>query len=276
MYLWLGIKTVLCTCSFDSKNNNFEKVRSQYEIAKAGKLPVAASESSGLARGKNASSFWTHNDSGGKAELYETDLTGKLLSVKKINGAVNTDWEDLAEEKDGTLYIGDFGNNSNTRRTLDIYKLPPNDAEVEKITFNYKDQKAFPPASSQLIYDCEAFFYSNKHLYLFSKNLSKGNQYVRLYQMPAEKGTYSLSPTDSIQINTQVTSADISPDGKTFALLTYGKVLLFGIDNGNINFKKPLGCFRVVRKQAEAILFLNDSDMLITNEQREVFRITRR
>ena len=275
MYLWLGVKTVFCTCLSDSKNNNFEKVRSQYEVRRTGTLPSAASESSGLARGKDVNSFWTHNDSGGKAELYEIDSAGKFLSVKKIDGATNTDWEDLAQEPDGTLYIGDFGNNNNTRRTLDIYKLPPNNADVEKIAFSYKDQKAFPPASDKLIYDCEAFFYSNKSLYLFSKNLSTGNHYVRLYQMPAEKGTYTLSPIDSIRINTQVTSADISPDGKTFALLTYGKVLLFGIENGNINFKRPLGCFRLVKKQAEAIVFLNDSDMLITNEQREIFRVTR-
>jgi hypothetical protein len=64
-----------------------------------------------------------------------------------------------------------------------------------------------------------------------------------LYQLPAESGDHILAPVDSIHINTQVTSADISPDGKTFALLTYGKILLFGVDNNRINFEKAIGLF---------------------------------
>lgn len=94
--------------------------------------------------------------------------------------------------------------------------------------------------------------------------------------MPSEQGNYTISPIDSIRIKTQVTSADISPDGKTFALLTYGKILLFGIEEGKINFKRPLGCFRIVRKQTEALIFLNNSDMLVTNEQKQIFRFTYR
>ncbi|TDE13769.1 hypothetical protein [Dyadobacter psychrotolerans] len=276
MYFWLAIKTVLATCDSDRKENGFKKVKSEYSISTVGKLPKIATESSGLAKGEKVNTFWTHNDSGGKPELYEIDPSGKLLSTKAIAGAENIDWEDLAREGDGTLYIGDFGNNDNNRQTLDIYKLPAGKSSAEKITFNYAGQKTFPPAAAGMIYDCEAFFYSSKNLYLFSKKGFKSDEYVRLYRMPAEPGNYSLSPVDSIQIETQVTSADISPDGKTFALLTYGKVLLFAIENGKIDFKLPTGCFRIVKKQAEALIFLNNSDMMLTNEQGQIFFITRR
>ena len=276
MYLWIAVKTVFCTCQPDHKINGFEKVKSQYKITKIGKLPIAANESSGLAKGKKPDSFWTHNDSGGKSELYEINSGGKLLSVKQIENAPNIDWEDLATEPDGTIYIGDFGNNSNTRKPLNIYKLGNEKSNVEKITFNYADQKDFPPLPNQQNYDCEAFFYNNKNLYLFSKRGIKTTHYVKLYQLASQPGDYSISPIDSIQIKTQVTSADISPDGKTFALLTYGKVLLFGIEDNKINFKKPLGCFKLVKKQSEALIFLNNTDMLITNEQRQIFRVTHR
>jgi hypothetical protein len=37
-----------------------------------------------------------------------------------------------------------------------------------------------------------------------------------------------------------------------------------------------VGCFKIVKKQVEAILFLNNKDMLITNEQGQIFRVTRR
>jgi len=271
----IAINTVLCTCNPDKRTNSFKKVRSHYKINKIGTLPSVANESSGIAKAGNGS-FWTHNDSGGKPELYEIDSTGKLLSIKVIPNSENTDWEDLTQDENGNVYVGDFGNNSNARRSLAVYKVPSAGSEIEKITFNYADQKEFPPSKNNYNFDCEAFFHHRENLYLFSKNLSPTNHFVRLYELSAQKGNYSIAPIDSIEIKTQVTSADISPDGKTFALLTYGKILIFGIDNGIINFKKPLGCFRFVRKQAEALIFVNNTDMIVTNEQRQIFRITYR
>ena len=270
------MKTVFCTCQPDARVNNFKKVRSNYKINKIGKLSAVVNESSGLAKGSNANSFWTHNDSGGKAELYEIDSTGKLLSTQKITNAINTDWEDLASDDRGTIYIGDFGNNANMRRSLNIYKISSPNQEPEKITFSYADQKEFPPKTENLNYDCEAFFYHEDRLYLFSKNRSKSSHVVKLYQLPSIPGNYSAQPTDSISIETQVASADISPDGKTFALLTYGKILLFEIRDGQVNFKKPKGCFRFVNKQSEALIFINNTDMLVTNEQGDLFKITYR
>jgi hypothetical protein len=276
MYLWVAVKTVLCSCNSDHKDNGFEKVRSDYKISKIGNLPSVVDESSGLANSTKPGSYWTHNDSGGKPELYEIDKKGKLLSTRTVLNAKNTDWEDLAEDRNGNLYIGDFGNNSNKRQDLNIYKLSDASDTPEKITFRYKNQTDFPPADSEMNYDCEAFFHVNNHLYLISKNRSKDHNRVFLYKMSDQPGSYTLAPTDSIDINSQVTSADISPDGRTFAVLTYGKILLFAVDNGLINFKQPAGCFKIVKKQVEAILFVNNSDMLITNEQGQIFRVTRR
>jgi hypothetical protein len=275
VYLLFALKTVFCTCTPDKRANGFDKVRSHYKISKIGKLPAVANESSGIARTQK-NSFWTHNDSGGKPELYEIDSTGKLLSTKAIANAQNSDWEDLAQDELGTVYIGDFGNNGNTKRSLTVYKVPPGNAETEKITFNYADQKDFPPSRDKLNFDCEAFFYHKDNLYLFTKNRSPTNHMVRIYRLPTEKGNYSIAPIDSIAIGTQVTSADISPDGKTFALLTYGKILLFGIDDGMITFKKPLGCLKFPKKQTEALIFVNNTDMIVTNEQQQIFRITYR
>lgn len=270
-----AIETVLCTCNPDKRKNGFEKVKSHYKINKIGTLPTVANESSGMARtGKGT--FWTHNDSGGKTELYEIDSTGNLLSTKVIPDSENTDWEDLTQDENGNIYIGDFGNNGNTRRSFTVYRTSPNGTDSEKILFNYADQKEFPPSKDQLNFDCEAFFHHKDNLYLFSKNRSPKNHFVRLYQLPAQKGNYSITPIDSIEIKTQVTSADISPDGKTFALLTYGKILLFGINDGMINFRKPKGCFRFVRRQAEALIFISNTEMIVTNEQQQIFRITYR
>lgn len=271
MYVWFAVKTLFSTCQSDYKINDFEKVRSHYKISKIGKLPSSISESSGLARSHNENIFWSHNDSGGKAELYGFDLTGKLVSIKAISQARNVDWEDLAEDKAGNIYIGDFGNNSNSRSTFEIYKHNTLDSTTQLIKFKYAEQQN----GRNRIFDSEALFHYQGNLYLFSKNW-KNDPVVRMYQLSDKAGDYVVNAVDSLPINTQVTSADISPDGKRFALLTYGKVLIFEVSGEGINFSKPLGCFRLVKKQNEAILFLNNTDMLVTNEQRDMYRITYR
>jgi hypothetical protein len=276
VYLWFAVKTVFCNCQSDHRINDFKKVRSDYKISKIGKLSSVVNESSGLAKGLNNNSFWTNNDSGGKPELYEIDSTGTLRSTRQVADATNVDWEDLSHDNLGNIYIGDFGNNANTRQFLTIYKVSEKKPGTEKLTFSYADQKNFPPLPENQNYDCEAFFYHEGNLYLFSKNRSKTNHFVKLYKLPSEAGNYSAIPQDSILIKTQVTSAAISPDGKTFALLTYGKILLFEVGPLGVNFNKPKGCFRFVRKQSEALIFINNTDMLATNEQGELFKITYR
>lgn len=264
IYLWLAVKTVFCTCQPDHRTNDFKKVKRHYKISKIGKLPAVVSESSGLAKGRLAGTFWTHNDSGGKPELYLFDLNGKLLDTKPVPDARNTDWEDLARDTLGNLYIGDFGNNARTRKTLEIYKFNADSNTTERLQFTHN---AIPSL------DCEAFFYHNEHFYLFSKNRGK-DDWVKLYRLPARNERYSMAPIDSIRINAQVTSAAIAPDGKTFALLTYGKVLLFETSGDKVDLSKPTGCFRFSRKQSEAIEFLNNTDMLMTNEQGGIYRTT--
>jgi hypothetical protein len=265
MYVWFAVRTLFCNCDSDQKINKFKKVRSEYKISKLGKLPSAISESSGLARSLNSNIFWSHNDSGGKPELYGFDLRGKLIEIKPIPQAKNVDWEDLAEDKTGNIYIGDFGNNAPARPALEIYKYNTIDSTTQLIKFRY----------GKGAYDCEAFFHHQNSLFLFSKNWEKDG-IVKMFQLSDKAGDYVINAIDSIPVTSPVTSADISPDGKRFALLTYGKMLLFEVSGNKIDFSKPLGCFRLVKKQNEAVLFLNNTDMLVTNEQGDIYRITYR
>ncbi len=270
------MKVALCGCGTDKRENGFDKARSAYKVSKIGRLPAIANESSGLARNDAHGTLWTHNDSGGQPELYEFDMEGHLLSTLPVPDARNVDWEDMAQSPDGTLYIGDLGNNANQRRDLTIYVLPPAAKTTAAIRIQYADQLAFPPPPDARNFDCEAFFYYKNHLYLFSKNRSKTNQFVKLYVSPAQPGEYTLSVKDSVLIKAQVTAADVNPSGTAFALLTYGKILIFGIESGIIDFSQPKECIKIGKLQEEALIFLNDNDLLITNEQGKMYRIRRR
>src|SRR5690606_1923316 len=80
------------------------------KVEKLCDLPGNINESSGMFI-ESPDKFWTHNDGGDLPYLYCIDSTGELLKKVFIQ-AKNNDWEELVLEN-GTVYIGDFGNNLN-------------------------------------------------------------------------------------------------------------------------------------------------------------------
>jgi hypothetical protein len=267
----------MCDCHNEKQNEGFSRGKSLYKVAQTGRLPVSMSETSGLALSANQENFWTLNDGGNPAELYEVNLKGKEISRLKLPKLNNMDWEDLAKDTKGNLYIADVGNNQNQRKDLVIYKVNPKQPDnYETIRLSYADQRAFPPAPNEQNFDCEATVWYKNKLYLFSKNRSKTNRFVKLYAVPDVAGNYVATPQDSVYSRAMVTAADISPDSKTLALLTYGKVLLFDVTE-DINFSKPTYCVKLARGQAEAIAFVNNTDFVITNERKgEIWQVTKK
>jgi hypothetical protein len=272
LYWLFYTKISLCNCSPEVRNSNFSAGGHFYTVSKAVKMPLVVNEGSGLMRSSKDSTFWTHNDGGGKAEIFEVSKKGKLLKTVPIPNTQNLDWEDITRDEKDNIFIGDFGNNENKRKDLVIYKFPENQPnKLEKIHFKYADQKAFPPAKKDQNFDCEAFFALGDSLYLFSKN--RGDKSVKLYAMPSRAGNHVAIPQDKIFLKTMVTGAAVSPNKKIFALLTYGKVFLFYIDNQGVSFNKPMLCKKFAQKQTEGITFLTDETMMISNEQGEMFEV---
>lgn len=270
------LKLLTGGCACEVRKQGFSRGNQRFSVEKLTNLPKIINESSGVIMGsrKDSSTFWTHNDSGGKAEIYEIDLAGNLLNIIPLPDTQNIDWEDITRDNLGNLYIADIGNNSNTRRSLTIYKvtpLPP--YSVEKINFHYVDQNQFPPKPTEMNFDSESLFWAKDSLYFFSKN--RGNKLVSMYAIPAQGGEYAVIPKSQISVKGMVTGAAISPSGKEFVLLTYGKLLFFEVNQGEINFSKPKYCLKFAHKQTEAITYLSEDKLLITNEQGKVFLLNR-
>ena len=182
-------------------------------------LPGDLTECSGLAFFNDQ--LWTHLDGGNPDHLIQIDtLTGNDEQTVTIPTADNLDWEDLAED-DEHIYIGDFGNNFGNRTNLRIFKIKKSDMEngtasPELIEFSYSDQTDFTTAQNANDYDCEAFFYWNGSLHLFSKNWV--NFKTRHYILPATPGVHIAQLKDSLNVQGQITAADISDDGKALLL----------------------------------------------------------
>jgi hypothetical protein len=94
---------------------------------------------------------------------------GEITNAINITDATNVDWEDLASDQEGNIYIGDFGNNDNLRKDLCIYKVgkealaSTTTIAAAKTSFSYPNQTAFPPIPSERFYDVEAFIVFQNH-----------------------------------------------------------------------------------------------------------------
>lgn len=246
------------------------------------KLPHKISESSGLVQMDNAS-VWTIEDHGNEDEMYQVDFKGNLLKELKVKNGKNEDWEDLAKDDQGNVYIADTGNNNGDRKDLVIYKVPnpeiePGDKiDAEKIEFYFSDQKNFTPKKEELMYDCEAIFYHNKFLYLITKNRRRPfNGEARVYRLPAEKGNYKAEFVGAFNTCDEpntciITSADISPDGKKIVLLGYGKLWVFTDftwDNFTKGKMETIDLGATTQLESVSFKLNSNTSLLLTDEER--------
>ena len=241
-------------------------------------LPKDLKEISGIAFYNNL--IYTLEDSGNPNNIVVIDTLGNTKKTISVTNIENIDWEDLTFDNKGNLYIGDFGNNDNVRKDLAIHKINQTELqndEVEtayKITFDYPEQKEFPPKKKELLFDVEGFFEYHNHFYLFTKNRSKGfdgTSYI--YKIPNKAGHHHAQLIKTITTcsdyhNCAITSATISPDGSKFGLLSHSKIWLFeNYTNDDITTGKMTELDLKHYSQKEAICFKNNNDLFLADEK---------
>ncbi len=85
--------------------------------------PHRLPEASGIARSRRYPGiFWVHNDSGNPAAIFAIHRDGTI--VREFRLAVpNIDWEDIAADVRGHLYIGEIGNNQGLLAVRAVYRI---------------------------------------------------------------------------------------------------------------------------------------------------------
>lgn len=246
------------------------------------KLPDVLKEQSGLIYYNSL--FWAINDSDTESKIYGFDKTGEIkhsiLLLDKQGGIMpNIDWEDITDDEH-FIYVGDFGNNSGSRKDLRILKIPKNkindleeiNIEAEVLEFSWSEQKNFTRRSYKHNFDCEAFFASGDSLYLFTKNWV--DKKTSMYVMPKEAGEYSLKRKFIFDVKFCVTGADISSDSKNIILVGYNNYKtyirhFYAFENNdffagenNLFFLKTLG-----RAQTEGVTYDSNDNIFISTEE---------
>jgi len=193
-------------------------------------------ESSGVVESRRYPGvFWTHNDSGNASQLFAISRTGKLLASFDV-AAMNIDWEDIAVDDAGHIYLADIGNNNGWRSVLTVYKLDEPDptaapnavvdmkpdgkgaTTVDRRLKILKSWKVDFPAGVKP-FDCESLFIWKSDGYVISK-LFNGTE-AKLYKFPLDaKDMHTLERVSRLPIRLPCTGADLSADGTQLAVVT--------------------------------------------------------
>lgn len=203
-------------------------------------------ETSGLAASRtHADVLWTLNDGGNDAAVYAVSRRGRVLARFEVDGVANTDWEDLAAfELEGRRYllIADTGDNGGLRRTLQLHVL----AEPEtlrdgtltpawSIAFRWPDGARDSEAVAVDAAAGQALLISKKRRppELFAVPLRPADRRVVARRI----GTLAGIPQPTAQerqarhsraaLKGLVTAADVSPDGRRLAVMTYHDVAVY-------------------------------------------------
>ncbi len=237
--------------------------------------------------------YWVHNDSGDEARIFAIRQDGSAASPStegiRFPSARNIDWEDIAADGK-SLFIADLGNNNNARKNLSIYVVPePNPSRdkvasgVVRLPVRYEDQTEFPPTARN--FDCEAIFTLRGKLFAITKhrlNALFPATHANLYRLDTRwtDKVNNLKKVDSAtDLGGWVTAADVSPDGKTLAVLTHAPIqsvwLFSTAAEGDKFLSKGKGKQIIFRGlgQCEAICWIDAKTLIATNEQGELFKI---
>lgn len=232
-------------------------------------------ESSGIvASRRHPGVFWTHTDGGGprKQFLFAISREGKSLAEFRVVGAAIDDWEDIGIDDAGHLYLGDIGNNDAKRDGLVVYEVDEPDPKSGRslASINRGWQLRFPKKP----FDCEALFVWHGQGYVISKVFNDKKADLYRFSLSVSKTPQVLERIARLPIESPVTGADISADGKRLGIVAKSGAFLFDLDAGPADAAHaPYRRARFRHEQIEACCFVPEG-LLATAESREIFLFT--
>jgi hypothetical protein len=229
-------------------------------------------ESSGVVVSrKNPELFWTHNDGGGKRQvLYAMTRVGQPIAEFRVTGALLEDWEDIASDDKGHLFLGDVGNNDVKRTSIAVYEVDEPDTKetqngLVRVTRSWNLR--YPKAP----FDCESLFVWSNYGYLISKVFADERADIYRFSLTNAAPFQTLEVVAEVKIDSPVTGADISPDGNLLAVVAKNGAYVFRI-NGDVAraAKGKPHQTRFKHEHIEGCTFVPEG-LLATAESREIY-----
>ncbi|MET8172389.1 WD40 repeat domain-containing protein [Streptomyces clavifer] len=229
-------------------------------------------ESSGLAASRlHPGVYWTHNDSEDGPYVYAVDSrTGKTVATITMRGVGEPrDVEAISLGPDGSLYVGDVGDNlGGSWDHVWIYRFPEPkqlaDATVQATQFDVKYADGARDAEALMVHP------KTGRVYIASKNEDGGG----LYEGPAKLTTGGANVFRRVGEVPWVTDGAFSPDGKDLLLRSYFSTRGYAFEDGRLGAD-----YRVrapIQGQSESVTYTADGSAMMfgsEGERSEVVRV---
>ena len=235
-------------------------------------------EASGIVKSRRYPGiFWVHNDSGNPPLLFAIKGDGRI--VRQFRLAIpNIDWEDIACDDQGHLYLGDIGNNTRALPLRAIYRIDepdPNSREDKPISASAVTFYALPRENR---FDAESLFYHKGTANLLAKYLD--GREAELFEVRLDPPSPLLRPARPRSIGRlpgfteAATGADLSADGTLLAVCSSTVTRVYRRDDRDA---LPWRRVAVIRYQALPIegIAWDGGDLRLVAEGGGFYRLTK-
>jgi hypothetical protein len=237
-------------------------------------------EASGIVASRRHSGvFWVHNDSGNPPTLFAVRRDGTLLRAYAVK-VPNIDWEDIACDDDGHLFLGEIGNNGKHLPIRAIYRLdepdPTQTAEAggkDTLTVSLASYYRFEAEGR---FDAEGLFIDRGRAIVVAKTFDERE--AELFAIPLDPPAPLIRPALPERIGSlsgfvePATGADLSIDGLRLAVCSNDVARVYGRAGRDSDRWSLLGSVRFEADGVEAIAWEGD-DLILAGEGRGLFRI---
>ena len=241
----------------------------------------AIREASGIvASRRHPGIFWAHNDSGNPPRLFAVRRDGSLVREFSV-GVPNLDWEDIATDDRGHLYIGEIGNNDGRLPLRAVYILdepdprgPPVGGGLAALAVTSAVYYRFPTGGK---FDAEGLAIDGDRALIVAKTFD--NRAAEVYALPLRPPAPLFKPALPRLVGTlegftePVTGADLTASGR---------LVVCSLNRVGIYQKQadaswlPVALFEHRADNSTEAVAWDGDDLILTGERRGVFRIAAR
>jgi hypothetical protein len=239
--------------------------------------PKLVPEASGIVKSRqHAGIFWVHNDSGNHPLLFAINADGRI--VRQFRVAVpNIDWEDIAIDDRGHLYLGDIGNNLGVLPVRAIYRVdepdPAKPAE-QPLAATAVSRYAFPRGHR---FDAEGLDFDDGNAIVVSKYLD--GREAELFAVPFDPPSPLSQPAQPRSIGKlagftePATGSDLDVDRMHLAVCSSTVTRIYRRADVQKHDWKLASEVRYRAAPVEGVCW-NGRDLVLVAEGGAIFRIT--